>query len=137
MIPIVLDHSPDLGRRDAIVPGPGPFLLILDHHPGDAEADGEKAQAATAVGVGEVPVIAATVVMMIGAEAEVVDGVDEADVRRPGSDLQRWSLGQGKRKCHVKIPIDLSLLFALQPRSGSGLEIEGIIGASDRMSTRL
>jgi len=81
LIPIVPDRCPDHGPQGAIVPGLDLFLLALDHRPGDAEEDEETVQVAMVAGVGEARAIVAIVVMMIGVEAEAVDGVVEVGVR--------------------------------------------------------
>jgi hypothetical protein len=70
----------DRGLQDAIEPVHAPCLHALVHHQEDEE-DGGIAQVVMEGEGEEVQVIAATVVMMIGAEAEVVAEEDVADVR--------------------------------------------------------
>ncbi|KAE8443179.1 hypothetical protein EG329_002277 [Mollisiaceae sp. DMI_Dod_QoI] len=107
LIHIAQDHYLDLDLLGVIELDLDRFLLalvpVLDPHLEDEEGE-ETALAVTVAGVGEARAIAAIAVMTIGigveAEVEVVREVVAADVRqwRRRSDLQRWSLGQGKRK---------------------------------------
>jgi hypothetical protein len=71
----------DRAHQDATEPAHGPCLHALVHHQEDGEDGGTAPVVMEAEGE-EVQVIAATAVMMIEAEAEVVAEEDVVDVRR-------------------------------------------------------
>jgi len=86
-------HTDQFRDRDRVHQGdtevvPVPYLHDLVHHP-EGEEDGEIALEGMVEDGEEVRAIAVTAVMMIGAEAAVVDGEDVADVNHSTRTLSR------------------------------------------------
>lgn len=97
-------HGP--APQDATEPVHDRFLRARDHHPDDEE-DGETALVATAAGEEEAQVIAVTVAMIIGAEAEAVDGEVVAGVSGITIDFTALEFGMARKSVTLfsKIPM--------------------------------
>jgi hypothetical protein len=100
------DLSHDLVPRDATEPGQDLSLRALDPHHEDEEEE-ETALAAMVAGGDEAQVIAAIAVMMIGAEAEVVDGEVVVDVSGIEIDITAQEFGVARKTVTLifKIPM--------------------------------